>query len=104
VGSTITGADRRSDPRLAVKAQLELRQEGDDIPIRTETVDLSRGACHVQLSLTLGLGTYVQGRLWLDGAQVQFRGRVVTSHPQFGNGMMFLDFEGTGKQTLGELS
>ena len=101
VGSTVTDADRRSHPRLAVKAQLELRQEGDDIPIRTETADLSRGGCYVQLSLTLGLGTYVQGRLWLDGAPVQFRGRVVTSHPQFGNGIMFLDFEGTGKQLLG---
>ena|SRR5271166_3279855 len=100
LGSPITDPDRRSHPRLTVNVQLELREEGRDIPIRTETADLSRGGCYVQLSLTLTLGTHVQGRLWLDGAPVQFRGRVVTTHPQFGNGIMFLEFEGTGEQIL----
>lgn len=100
VASTVIDADRRRHPRLSVKVQLELRQEGDDIPIRTETADLSRGGCYVELSLTLGSGTYVQGRLWIDGSPVKFRGRVVTSHPQFGNGIIFLQFEDIGEQVL----
>ena len=104
VRSAVTGADtnndRRSHPRFTVKVQLELRQEGDDIPIRTETADLSHGGCYVQLSLTLALGTNLRGRLWLDGAAVQFQGRVVTTHPQFGNGIIFLQLEGNGEQLL----
>jgi hypothetical protein len=100
VGSPVTDPDRRSHPRFTVNVQLELRHEGDDTPIRTETTDLSCGGCYVQLSLTLALGAYVNGRLWLDGAAVQFRGRVVTCHPQFGNGIMFLEFEGNGEKLL----
>ncbi len=101
VESSVTSPDRRGHPRFSVNVQLELHREGDEIPIRTETADLSRGGCYVQLSLTLALGIYVRGRLWIDDAAVEFRGRVVTSHPQFGNGIMFLQFEGTGEQVLG---
>lgn len=96
----VTDTDRRSHPRFSVNVQLELQREGDDIPVRTETSDLSRGGCYVQLSLTLALGSYVQGKLWIEGSPVKFRGRVVTSHPQFGNGIMFLEFEDAGEQIL----
>jgi hypothetical protein len=98
--TAVTAPDRRSHPRFSVKVQLELRREGEDIPMRTETSDLSRGGCYVQLSLTLALGTYVQGKLWIEDSAVKFRGRVVTSHPQFGNGIMFLQFEDDGEQML----
>lgn len=101
VGSSDAVTDRRGHPRFSVNVQLELHREGEETPIRTETTDLSRGGCYVQLSLTLALGTYVQGRLWIDGAPVQFHGRVVTCHPQYGNGIMFLEFEGAGEQLLG---
>ena len=93
--------DRRKNPRFPVKVQIELRQESDDIPLRGETTDLSRGGCYLQLSFTLALGTYVQGRVWLDSAKVEFRGCVVTAHAQFGNGIMFMQFEGNGEQVLG---
>ncbi|MFZ3341883.1 MAG: PilZ domain-containing protein [Terriglobales bacterium] len=96
----VTAADRRSHPRFSAKVQLELRREGEDVPMRTETADLSQGGCYVQLSLTLALGTYVQGKLWIEDRPVKFRGRVVTSHPQFGNGIMFLQFEDNGEQIL----
>jgi len=93
-------ADRRASPRFAVQVQIELHEAGSDVPIRTETSDLSRGGCYVQLNLTLTLGTYLHGKLWLDGSPVPFGGRVVTCHPQFGNGIMFLEFEGDGDQIL----
>jgi PilZ domain len=101
VSSAISESDRRRHTRFTAKVQIELRLEGDDTPIRAETSDLSRGGCYLQLSFTLTEGTHVQGRLWLDGAPVKFRGRVVTAHPQFGNGIMFTEFEDNGEQLLG---
>ena len=96
----VTPVERRSHPRFTVQVQIELREEGKDVPIRTETSDLSRGGCYVQLNLTLSLGTYVTGKFWLDDSPVNFRARVVTCHPQFGNGIMFLQFGGNGEQVL----
>ncbi len=71
------------------------------VPIHAETADLSRGGFYVQWNHTISPGTYVSGRLWLDDAPIEFRGRVVTKHPQFGNGIMFLHFEDNGEQLLG---
>jgi PilZ domain-containing protein len=100
VGSPPMGADRRHNPRFTAQVQIELHLKGSDVPIRGETADLSRGGCYMQLSLTLALETQLSGKLWLGDAVVGFRGWVVTSHPQFGNGIMFLEFEGDGDQVL----
>lgn len=80
--------------------QVELHPEGDEIPLRLETTDLSRGGCYVQLMMTLPLAAYVKATLWLDDVAVRARGRVVTRHPQFGNGIMFVEFEGDGERVL----
>jgi c-di-GMP-binding flagellar brake protein YcgR len=93
-------ADRREHPRYSAQVQMELREEGSDIPLRLQTTDLSRGGCYIQLIMTLPLGTLVRATLWLDDAPVRIRGRVVTRHPQFGNGIMFLEFEGDGAKLL----
>lgn len=95
-----TEPDRRQHRRYTVQVQIEIRQEGNDIPLRLETTDLSRGGCYIQLIPALSLGTHVQVTLWLDGQPAVIHGRVVTRHPQFGNGIMFLDFEGEGAQLL----
>ena len=54
----------------------------------------------MHLIKTLPLGTYVQATLWIDNCPVNIRGRVVTRHPQFGNGIMFLDFQEKGESVL----
>ena len=95
-----TEPDRRQHPRYTVQVQIELRQEGSDLPMRLETTDLSRGGCYIQLISTLPLGVRVQATLWLGGYPVVIQGRVVTRHPKFGNGIMFLEFEGEGAQLL----
>jgi len=100
--SSVTPVERRTYPRFTVQVQIELHEDGKDLPIRTETSDLSRGGCYVQLNLTLSLGTYINGRLWLNDELVVFRGRVVTCHPQFGNGIMFLHLDGNGDQVLAQ--
>jgi c-di-GMP-binding flagellar brake protein YcgR len=92
--------ERRRFPRYSVQVQIELHQEGSDVPLRMETTDLSGGGCYIQLMMTLSVGTYVNATLWLDDSPVRVRGRVVTRHPQFGNGIMFLEFQGNGEQVL----
>jgi len=92
--------ERRIFPRYTVHVQVELHEDGNEIPLRLETTDLSRGGCYVQMMMTLPLAVYVNATLWLDNTPVRVRGRVVTRHPQFGNGIMFLEFEGNGEQVL----
>ena len=92
--------DRRASPRHTVSVQIEIRVEGDDVPMRLETTDLSRGGCYVQIMIPLSVGLRVQAKLWLDGTPIVIRGLGVTRHPQFGNGIVFVDFEGDAEPTL----
>ena len=92
--------ERRQYARYNVRVPLELRVSGSDVPIRLETTDLSRNGCYVENNMTLSVGTQIEGKLWLAGTRILVRGRIVTSHPQFGNGIMFLEFEGDGAERL----
>jgi c-di-GMP-binding flagellar brake protein YcgR len=92
--------DRRIHPRYTVQIPIDLLQEHGSTSLRLQTTDLSRGGCYVHLIKTLALGTYIQATLWLDNCPVNVRGRVVTRHPQFGNGIMFLDFQEKGESLL----
>jgi len=92
--------DRRLHARYTVRVVIEIRQTGSDAPMRLETTNLSLGGCYIQLIMALSLGARVQVTLWLGGYPVVIQGCVVTRHPQFGNGIMFVDFEGEGEQLL----
>jgi hypothetical protein len=92
--------DRRSDPRHSVHLQIELREDGSDVPLRMTTTDLCRGGCYVEMALTLPIRTNVTAKLWLEDGPVRVKGSVVTRHTQFGNGIQFLEFEGDGKKAL----
>ncbi len=92
--------DRRRYPRYTVQVQIEIHAEGTDVPMRLETTDLSRGGCYIQLMIPLSVGLRLHATLWLDGHPVVIRGLVVTRHPQFGNGIMFVDFEGQAEVLL----
>jgi c-di-GMP-binding flagellar brake protein YcgR len=98
--STLPHPERRHYPRYSAQVQIELRQDGSDVPLRMQTTDLSRGGCYVQLMMTMPIGTYLNVTLWLDDCPVHIRGRVVTRHPQFGNGIMFLEFKANDEQLL----
>ena len=95
-----TAPERRSSPRYNLHLPLELRVEGSDVPMRLETTDISRNGCYIETRMNFSVGTKIEAKLWLDGAKILVRGRIVTSHPQFGNGIMFLDFDGDGEQQL----
>jgi hypothetical protein len=92
--------DRRRFPRYTVQVQIEIHEENNDVPMRLETTDLSRGGCYVELLMPLPIGANVRATLWLTGCPIVVRGRVVTRHPQFGNGIMFLEFEADGEKLL----
>jgi hypothetical protein len=100
IAHTATEPDRRQFPRYNTQVQIEIRQEDSDVPMRLETTDLSRGGCYVQLLIPLSVGIRVRLTLWLDGYPAIISGLVVTRHPQFGNGIMFVDFEGEADQLL----
>ena len=95
-----TAQDRRLHPRYTVQVQIEIYKEGSDVPMRLATTDLSRSGCYIQLLIPLSVGSRVQATLWLDEYPIVVRGLVVTCHPKFGNGIMFVDFEGQGEQLL----
>jgi hypothetical protein len=92
--------ERRLHPRYTVQVQIEIHQQTTRIPLRCVTTDLSRGGCYVQLVTQFPLGVHVRATLWLDGFPIVIRGLIVTRHPQFGNGIMFLEFEGDAEQLL----
>jgi hypothetical protein len=50
--------------------------------------------------LPLSVGIRLHATLWLDGTPLRVRGLVVTRHPEFGNGIMFVEFEGEGEGLL----
>ena len=92
--------DRREFRRYNVNVQIEVRERDSEVPLRMQTTDLSRGGCYIQLMMPLQVGAYLNCKFWLGDKAVEARGRVVTRHPQFGNGIIFLDFIGDGAQLL----
>ena len=98
--AALTERDRRFHPRYTVQVQIELREEGNDVPMRLATTDLSRAGCYIELMMPLSIGTHIQATLWLDSHPIVIKGRVVTCHPQYGNGMIFEKFEGHAEQLL----
>lgn len=89
-------------PRYSVQVQIELREDGNDVPMRANTTDLSRGGCYVEMMMTLPVGTNVAATLWVSDCSVRMRGRVVTCHPRFGNGIKFLEFKDSGEKVLAQ--
>lgn len=59
------------------------------MPIRVETADISMGGCHVEMAVTLDVGTALNIVLWLGHEKLAIAGRVVTRHLLFGNGIEF---------------
>jgi c-di-GMP-binding flagellar brake protein YcgR len=81
--------EHRKFPRSKVGIQVELKTEGAAMPSRTETADLSRGGCYIEMSFTLQVGTKLDLVLWVEDEPIPTKAVVVTHHPQFGNGMEF---------------
>jgi|ERR1700691_243837 PilZ domain len=95
------GQDRRHFSRYTLQVQIEIHREGSSVPMRLATTDLSRAGCYIELMMPFPVGAHVRATFWLDDFPIVVHGRVATSHPQFGNGIMFEKFEGQAEQLLG---
>jgi hypothetical protein len=94
--------DRRRSPRLKAGVQLELRRQDSEVPIRVGTSDISVVGCYVEMSITLEVGSELDVVLWLNDEALRTRAKVVTCHPQFGNGFEFIDLSPDDQARLTE--
>jgi hypothetical protein len=92
--------ERRRYPRIEVALQVQVRLQSSDVPLRTQTTDISLGGCYVEMPSTLEVGAMVDLRIWLADQEVHTGGMVVTCHLQFGNGIMFTGMSFEDKNRL----
>ena len=97
---TVVETDRRRHARYSAQVEIEVHREGNYDPMCLQTTDLSRGGCYVRPNPPLPVGVRVQSTLWLDGFPIVIQGRVITRHPEYGNGIVFMDFEGQAEPLL----
>ena len=82
--------ERRKYPRFTVSVPVEVHAEGSDTPIRCNTSDLSLGGCYIESMYPFPIGATLNLKLQLEGT-VLIQARVVTSYPQVGNGMQWIN-------------
>jgi c-di-GMP-binding flagellar brake protein YcgR len=92
--------ERRQHLRVKAAFQAELRREDNGALLRVETADISSGGFYVEMMFTLEVGCRLDVVLWLGAEKVSVRCIVVTQHPQFGNGIKFLDLKPEDQQRL----
>ena len=92
--------ERREFPRYPVALPIELHPAGSDVPYRLQTTDISQGGCYVEMAIPLEAGAALEIILWINEHRLQITGRVVTRHPQFGNGIEFTRFHEDGERHL----
>ena len=82
-------SERRKSPRYKINVPVEIHTEGSTAPLHCATSDLSLGGCYVESMYPFPAGTCLDLKLEAGGTLL-ISGRVVTSDPQFGNGIQFL--------------
>jgi hypothetical protein len=83
--------ERRKYPRAKVAIPIEFKPEAAAVASHAETADLSLVGCYVEMSFTLQVGSKLDLVLWVNDARLATKAVVVTHHPQFGNGIEFVD-------------
>ena len=83
--------ERRKYPRNKIAIPIEFKPESATVASRAETADLSLAGCYIEMSFTLPVGTKLDVVLWVEEEPLSTKGLVVTHHPQFGNGIEFLN-------------
>lgn len=83
--------ERRRFPRAKVGIPIEFKPEGAAVASHAETADLSLIGCYIEMTFTMPVGTKLDLVLWVEEHRLPTKGVVVTHHPQFGNGIEFVD-------------
>ncbi len=92
--------ERRRYPRCSVQVPIKLQVEDRNTILTAQTTDISRNGCYIRLRNPLPIALRVRATLWLDRVPIQIEGRVVTRHPDFGNGIMFLKIQDCDEHAL----
>jgi hypothetical protein len=92
--------ERRKYPRTKTAIPIEFKPEGATVASRTETADLSLVGCYVEMSFTLPVGSELELGLWVEDQRLALSGIVTTHHPQFGNGIKFLNLSQENRAKL----
>ena len=80
--------ERRKCHRFKVRVPVEIHADGYSAPMRYNTTDLSLEGCYIETLYPLPRDTHVDLRLEA-GDTLLISGTVITSDPQFGNGIHF---------------
>jgi len=94
------GADRRSYPRYAFTAVVEVTTAEPGAEIRTRVRDLSQQGCYVDTDSPFALGTATDVLITKGATSFAARARVVSNQPGKGMGLMFTAVESVHVQTL----
>lgn len=89
----LAGADRRTHPRYAFTAAVEVVEAEPGARIKTRVRDLSQQGCYVDTDTPLPLATATEVRITKGGKSFEARARVVSNQPGKGMGLMFTAVE-----------
>jgi PilZ domain-containing protein len=94
------GADRRSHPRYAFTAGVEIMAAEPGQRLNTRVRDLSQQGCYVDTDSPLPLGTVAQVRITKGAKSLEAQARVVYNQPRQGMGLMFTAVDPAHSATL----
>lgn len=93
--------ERRAHPRFSARVPVEVHSEGNDTPLYSTTSDISLGGCYIESMYPLPVGASLDLKLQISDTLLA-AGKVVTSHPQVGNGIEFTRMLPEDREQLGE--
>jgi hypothetical protein len=95
-----TGADRRTHPRYAFAASVEVVADMPAARLKTRLRDLSQQGCFVDTDSPFALGTDTDVHITKGAASFEARARVVYNQPGKGMGLMFTAVDPKHRGTL----
>ncbi len=95
-----TVADRRTHPRYAFRAAVEIVADESGARLKTRMRDLSQQGCYVDTDSPFALGTTTDVRITKGTQSFDARARVVYNQPGKGMGLMFIAVEPEQLATL----
>lgn len=98
--ATPARANRRLYPRHEVELPVEILAETAVASVSLRTANLSLCGCSILVTDQFHVGLRVRLTFLVGQERIVVYGRVITRHPQMGNGIMFLRFDDDGEERL----
>jgi hypothetical protein len=91
---------QRQYSRFEAALPIELRPLGANAPLRAH--DIGLGGLYVEMTFTQEISTALNITLWIGDLKVSARGKVVSKHPSFGNGIKFTQLADENRERLNQ--